>query len=92
MDKAESFEGGGGGMKGCSILAELLERRRDQPWGGNGPSPTSARGGLCGHAYPMEGTILSASGWEAPSTGWIKDVTNSGHQPLGPFRKEPTQG
>lgn len=34
-DKAERLEGGG--IKGCSILAELLESGKDQPWGGSGP-------------------------------------------------------
>lgn len=57
MNKAERFEGGGGGMKGCSTLAELLERGRGQPWGGNGPP----------QPQPLEGCVDMPIPWEAAS-------------------------
>lgn len=79
-------------MKGCSILAELLESGRDQPWSGNGPPQPQPLEGCVDMPIPWKGSILPSSGWEAAGAGRIKDVTKLGHQPLGPSRKEPTQG
>lgn len=44
-------------LKGCCILAELLESGRDQPWGGYGPT----------RPQPIEDLLLVPISWGAAS-------------------------
>lgn len=85
-----SCEAEAGSMKGCPILAELLESGKHQFWGGNGPTPPQPVEDLLLVPTLWGGTILPSFGWEEPGTGSTKGAISLGYQPSVPSRKELT--